>query len=278
MKIGISADSTCDIPKELIEKYDINIIPLYVNLEDEQYTEAEITHKEIYDFVSKTGVLPKTSARTVIEYKEEFEKLRKKYDALIHFSLSFEISSTGNNALQASKELENVYVIDTKQLSSGSGILVLSAVDKINEGKTITEIINELEGEADRVQSSFIINKLNYLYKGGRCSAVAVFGANLLKLKIRIQLVNGKMEATKKYMGPLKSVLPKYVDDIIKEKPPVLKRCFVTSSSEMEDVKPEIIEKVKGLGFKEVIPMQAGATICSHCGPETIGILYLTQP
>ena len=278
MKIGISADSTCDIPKDLIEKYDINIIPLYVNLEDEQYTEAEITHKEIYDFVSKTGVLPKTSARTVIEYKEEFEKLRKKYDALIHFSLSFEISSTGNNALQASKELENVYVIDTKQLSSGSGILVLSAVDKINEGKTITEIINELEGEADRVQSSFIINKLNYLYKGGRCSAVAVFGANLLKLKIRIQLVNGKMEATKKYMGPLKSVLPKYVDDIIKEKPPVLKRCFVTSSSEMEDVKPEIIEKVKGLGFKEVIPMQAGATICSHCGPETIGILYLTQP
>ena len=278
MKIGISADSTCDIPKDIIEKYDINIIPLYVNLEDEQYTEAEITHSEIYDFVAKTGVLPKTSARTVIDYKEEFEKLRKKYDAVIHFSLSFEISSTGNNALQASKELENVYVIDTKQLSSGSGILVLSAVDKIYEGKTLTEIINELEGEADRVQSSFIINKLNYLYKGGRCSAVAVFGANLLKLKIRIQLINGKMEATKKYMGPLKSVLPKYVDDIIKEKPPVLKRCFVTSSSEMEDVKPDIIEKVKNLGFEEVIPMQAGATICSHCGPETIGILYLSQP
>lgn len=278
MKIGISADSTCDLPKELIEKYDINIVPLYVNLGDDQYTEADITYKEIYDFVDKTGVLPKTSARTPEDYKEVFSKLREKYDAVIHFSLSFEISSTGTNAVQAAKELENVYVIDTKQLSSGSGILILSAIDKINANKPLSDILSECESEANRVQSSFIINKLNYLYKGGRCSAVAVFGANLLKLKIRIQLINGKMEATKKYMGPLKSVLPKYVDDIIKENPPVKTRCFVTSSSPMEGLKEEIVEKVKALGFKEVYPMQAGATICSHCGPETIGILYLREP
>ena len=207
-----------------------------------------------------------------------FSKLREKYDAVIHFSLSFEISSTGTNALQASKELENVYVIDTKQLSSGSGVLILSAIDKINAGKPLSEILTECENEANRVQSSFIISKLNYLYKGGRCSAVAMFGANLLKLKIRIQLINGKMEATKKYMGPLKNVLPKYVDDIIKEKPPIMKRCFVTSSSPMEGIKEEIIKKVKALGFEEVYSMQAGATICSHCGPETIGILYLSEP
>ncbi len=278
MKIGISADSTCDLPKELIEKYDITIVPLYVNLGEDQYTEAEITYKEIYDFVDKTDVLPKTSARNVEEYKEIFSKLREKYDAVIHFSLSFEISSTGTNALQASKELENVYVIDTKQLSSGSGVLILSAIDKINAGKPLSEILTECENEANRVQSSFIISKLNYLYKGGRCSAVAMFGANLLKLKIRIQLINGKMEATKKYMGPLKNVLPKYVDDIIKEKPPIMKRCFVTSSSPMEGIKEEIIKKVKALGFEEVYSMQAGATICSHCGPETIGILYLSEP
>lgn len=278
MKIGISADSTCDLPKELIEKYDITIVPLYVNLGEDQYTEAEITYKEIYDFVDKTDVLPKTSARNVEEYKEIFSKLREKYDAVIHFSLSFEISSTGTNALQASKELENVYVIDTKQLSSGSGVLILSAIDKINAGKPLSEILAECENEANRVQSSFIISKLNYLYKGGRCSAVAMFGANLLKLKIRIQLINGKMEATKKYMGPLKNVLPKYVDDIIKEKPPIMKRCFVTSSSPMEGIKEEIIKKVKALGFEEVYSMQAGATICSHCGPETIGILYLSEP
>ena len=278
MKIGISADSTCDLPKELIEKYDITIVPLYVNLGEDQYTEAEITYKEIYDFVDKTDVLPKTSARNVEEYKEIFSKLREKYDAVIHFSLSFEISSTGTNALQASKELENVYVIDTKQLSSGSGVLILSAIDKINAGKPLSEILTECENEANRVQSSFIISKLNYLYKGGRCSAVAMFGANLLKLKIRIQLINGKMEATKKYMGPLKNVLPKYVDDIIKEKPPIMKRCFVTSSSPMEGIKEEIIKKVKALGFEEVYSIQAGATICSHCGPETIGILYLSEP
>lgn len=278
MKIGISADSTCDLPKELIEKYDINIVPLYVNLGDDQYTEADITYKEIYDFVDKTGVLPKTSAKTVLDYTEVFTKMKKKYDAVIHFSLSFEISSTGSNAVQAAKELENVYVVDTKQLSSGSGILILSAIDKINAGKPISEILSECESEANRVQSSFIINKLNYLYKGGRCSAIAVFGANLLKLKIRIQLINGKMEATKKYMGPLKNVLPKYVDDIIKEKPPIKTRCFVTSSSPMEGIKEEVIEKVKSLGFSEVYSMQAGATICSHCGPETIGILYLSEP
>ena len=275
MKIGISADSTCDIPKEYIEKYDINIIPLKVNLGDDEYTEADISYLKIYEFVDKTGQLPKTAAVSQVEYEEYFTKLKEKYDAVIHFSLGHKISCTGENAEKASKEVKDVYVIDTKSLSSGSGILVLSCADKIAQGLDVNKIISEIKEEAERVQASFIINKLNYLYKGGRCSAISMFGANLLKLKIRISLVNGKMEPTKKYRGNLKDVLPKYVDEIIEEKPPLLKRCFVTSSSPMEEIKPSIIEKVKALGFEEVIPSQAGATICCHCGPETIGILYL---
>lgn len=277
MKIGISADSTCDIPKEYLKKYDINIMPLKVNLGDDEFTEADIDYVKIYNFVDKTGQLPKTAAVSQMDYEDFFAQLRKKYDAVIHFSLGQKISCTGENAEKASKNFEDVYVIDTKSLSSGSGILVLSCADKIAHGLDVGKIISELKEEANRVQSSFIINKLNYLYKGGRCSAVSVFGANLLKLKIRIQLIDGKMEPTKKYRGNLKEVLPKYVDEILQEKPPVLKRCFVTSSSPMEDLKPSIVEKVKALGFDEVIPTQAGATICSHCGPDTIGILYLSK-
>lgn len=277
MKIGISADSTCDIPSDLLKKYDINISYLKINLGDDEFTEKEVNHEKIYDFVAKTGILPKTSAVSTYEYQEYFTELRKKYDAVIHFSLSSELSSTHNNAVLAAKEVQGVYVIDTRQLSSGSGILVLSCADKIAEGKSLTDILSECESEANRIQSSFIVAKLNYLYKGGRCSAIAMFGANLLKLKIRIQLVNGKMVPTKKYMGKLSDVLPKYVNDMIKENPPVYDRCFVTSSSPMEGLKENVVEMVKKLGFKEVIPTQAGATICSHCGPETLGILYLKQ-
>ena len=274
MKIGISADSTCDLPKELIEKYDINIIPIYINLGDNQYTEAEIDFNDVFSYVDETKVLPKTAALSQYDYEEHFKKLREKYDAVIHFALSFEISSTGNNATMAAKEIPNVYVIDTKQLSSGSGALVLSCADKIKEGKLLSDIITECENEANRVQSSFIISKLNYLHKGGRCSSIALFGANLLQLKIRVELVNGKMEAGKKYSGKLDTVLLKYADDLLTEYPPILKRCFIAHSSPMDEIVQKLVEKLKSYGFEEVIPVQAGATICCHCGPGTLGILY----
>lgn len=278
MKIAITADGTCDIPKELAEKYNITLTPIAVIMGDKEYLEGvNIVPQDIYDFVEKNKSLPKTSAKSSVEYKEVFERLRKDFDAVIHFALSFGVSSTGNNALQAAKELENVYVIDTKSLSSGSGLLVLSCAEKIKKGLPLEKILEEIRQEVERVQASFLINKLDYLKKGGRCSAIALFGANLLGIKIKVELVDGKMQPAKKYVGKFPVCLSKYLLDIIKENPPELTRVFVTGSSAMPGIRENLIKEVKALGFKEVIDMQAGATICCHCGPETIGVLYMKK-
>lgn len=276
MKIAVSADSTCDIPQEYKDRENVFIMPIAIILGEEETVEGKVDYKDLYAYVDKTGVLPKTAARSSYDYLEHFKAIKKDFDAVIHISLSSEISSSYQNALSASKEIDNVFVVDSRSLSSGSGLLVLSALDKIAEEKLITQILSELNEEVGRVQASFIISKLNYLHKGGRCSSIAMFGANLLKLKIRIQLKLGKMQATKKYMGKLGDVLIKYVDEMVKENEPDLKRVFVTSSSPMEE-KPRVVERCKELGFEEVIEMQAGATICSHCGPGTLGILYISK-
>ena len=278
MKIAITADDTCDIPRSLAKEHKITLIPIVVIMGDKEYMDGiNIVPQDIYDFVEKNKSLPKTSAKSSIEYKEIFENLRKEYDAVIHFALSFGVSSTGNNALQASKELDNVFVIDTKSLSSGSGLLVLSCVEKVKKGLPLETILQEINQEVDKVQASFLINKLNYLKKGGRCSAVALFGANLLGIKIKVELIDGKMQPTKKYVGKFSICLSKYLADTIKENPPKLNRVFVTGSSAMTGIRENLIKEVKALGFKEVIDMQAGSTICSHCGPETIGVLYMKK-
>lgn len=278
MKIAITADDTCDIPRNLAKEHKITLIPIVVIMGDKEYMDGiNIVPQDIYDFVEKNKSLPKTSAKSSIEYKEIFENLRKEYDAVIHFALSFGVSSTGNNALQASKELDNVFVIDTKSLSSGSGLLVLSCVEKVKKGLPLETILQEINQEVDKVQASFLINKLNYLKKGGRCSAVALFGANLLGIKIKVELIDGKMQPTKKYVGKFSICLSKYLADTIKENPPKLNRVFVTCSSAMTGIRENLIKEVKALGFKEVIDMQAGSTICSHCGPETIGVLYMKK-
>ena len=273
MKIVITSDNTCDIPPELIKKHDIKIIAIPVIMGDEEYRD-NINGEKIFDYVAKTGTLPKTAALSEYDYKEFFEKHLKKADAIIHFALSFGISATGPNAQKAAESLENVYVIDTKALSSGSGLLVLSAVDKIQEGKEAIQIVEELKAEAENIQTSFLINKLDYLKKGGRCSSVAAFGANLLGLKIMIDMVDGKLQAGKKYMGKMEIALSKYLKDLIKEKPPIYNRVFVTSSSPMPGIKEALVVEVKALGFKEVLTADACSTICSHCGPDTIGVLY----
>lgn len=278
MKIAITADSTCDIPKYLIEENNITIIPLRVITGEEEHKEGEITSSELYNYVAENKILPKTSAISDFEYKEVFSKLREEYDAVIHFALSYEISSTGSNAERASKELENVYVIDTRSLSSGSGLLVLSCADKIKAGKPIEIILEEIKEEVNKVQASFLINKLDYLKKGGRCSAVTYMAASLLKLKVHIMLEDGKMIKGGVYTGKYDACLTKYLKDTMEKFPPNFEgRVFVTSSSPMEGIREKFSEEVKATGFKDVIIMDAGATICSHCGPETIGVLYMTK-
>lgn len=276
MKIGISADSTCDLSPELLKKYDVTLMPMIITLDDKEHQDGiDINQDQLFEFIEKTGRLPKTSARSTYEYAEHFEKLLEKYDHIIHFSISFKISSTGNNARLASEQIgaDKVTVIDTKSLSTGSGLLIASCADKIHQEKDVKTIKTELLEEAEKVQASFLIDTLKNLHKGGRCSTLALLGANLLKIKPRICLVDGEMKVTKKYMGGIENCLLKYVDDILKECPPNKKRVFITYSSFMP-VANQIEQKLKEFGFEEIIQTFAGSTVCVHCGKKTLGILY----
>ena len=278
MKISVTADSTCDIPQEIREKNNIEIIPFGVMLGEElRHDGVDVVPQDLYDYADKTKELPKTSAINEVEYEELFERKLKQCDVLIHFCLSSEISSAYSNAKRAAEKFDNVYVIDTRSLSSGSGLLVLSCIDKINEGKDLETILSEINEEIPKVQASFLIDTLKYLHKGGRCSGVAKLAATLLFLKPRISLVDGKMEVTKKYMGGISGCLVKYCKDMLDEVKPNKKRVFVTYSSPVDPAREIIVQKLKDEGFEEIIECSACSTICTHCGPKTLGVLYIAQ-
>ena len=281
MKIIVTTDSTSDISKEFQKKYEISVMPLIVNLREEEFLDGEnITNKEIFEFVEKQNVLPKTAARSPEQYKEFFENAMKKFgaDRVIHISLSNEISSSYQNAKIASMDDERIAVIDSRSLSSGSGLLALSAVDKINEGKTFEETVKLISEEVEKVQASFILNDLKYLYKGGRCSALSVFGANILRIKPKIKLSEGKMGVDKKYMGKLDTVIDKYVDDLLNDNPnPVKKRVYVTYTTSTDEINKSIKEKLEAKGFEEIIFNDAGSTIASHCGKNCLGVLFINN-
>lgn len=280
MKIIVTTDSTSDLPKELVERYNIGVMPLNVNLGDDTFEDGiDIGPEKIFNYVDKTGNLPKTGARSALAYQEFFEKQMKDLNAnaLIHISLSSELSSSHENALMASQELQNVKVLDSMSLSTGCALLVLSAIDKINEGKDLRTIYLELQEERNRVQASFVINNLKYLYKGGRCSALAMFGANVLRIKPKIKLSSGKMIVDKKYMGKYEQVLINYVKDLLKDYQNVdKKRVFITFTTKNDEINAQIEQILKDYGFEEIIQNYAGSTIASHCGRDTLGVLFIT--
>lgn len=281
MKIIVTTDSTSDISKEFQKKYEISVMPLTVNLGEDEFLDGEnITNKDIFEFVEKQNVLPKTATRSPEQYKEFFENAIKNFgaDRVIHISLSNEISSSYQNAKIASMDDERIAVIDSRSLSSGSGLLALSAVDKINEGKTFEETVKLILEEVEKVQASFILNDLKYLYKGGRCSALSVFGANILRIKPKIKLSEGKMGVDKKYMGKLDAVIDKYVDDLLNDNPnPVKKRVYVTYTTSTDEINKSIKEKLEAKGFEEIIFNDAGSTIASHCGKNCLGVLFINN-
>lgn len=279
MRYIITADSTCDLSEELIKKYNIKIMPIIITMNDKEYQDGiDINQEKLYSFIETSGELPKTSARSSYEYTEFFENLLGEYDHIFHFSLSYKISSTGNNALIASQEIGNnkVTCFDTKSLSTGMGLSIISCAKKIKDGKSIEEITKEINEEIDKVQASFLIDTLKFLHKGGRCSGIALLGANLLKIKPRISLVDGEMKVTKKYMGAIEQSLIRYVNELLFECPPNKKRVFITYSSYMP-VADKIEKILKDFGFEDVLQTYAGSTVCTHCGPKTLGILYVKE-
>lgn len=278
MKIAISAESTVDLPQELLDKYKIYTLPFGVNMGEELVNDGPGVSNQVFEYVTKTGNLAKTSAISPEQYLEHFTKLKESYDAIIHFSLSSQLSCAYNNACLMAKEMENVYVVDTKTLSTGIALLAIYATELVEKGKSAEQIYNIMLEKRESVQASFVVEKLNFLYKGGRCSALSLLGANILKIKPQISLKNGKLVVAKKLIGNMSKVLNKYCDELFIDNPnPDLSRVFITSSSEMPEVTAELKKKLLDKGFKVVYETLAGGTISCHCGPNTLGVLFLNK-
>lgn len=278
MKIVISAESTNDLSKELIEKYQVSVIPYEIVLKDKCFKDGEITAEEIFDFVDKENVLPKTNAINEFEYTEYFESLKKDCDAVIHICLSGEMSSSCNNAKRAAENVKNVFVVDSRNLSTGIGLLVIYARELADLGLEPSEIQKRVQERTANVQASFIVEKLNYLYKGGRCNSLALLGANLLKIRPRIVVKDGKMSSDKKYRGAMGMVISKYAKELFEEfDTPDLSQVFITYSSATPEMIKAAREVVESMGFENVYETKAGATVTSHCGANTLGILYFND-
>ena len=279
MRIKISADSTCDLPNDIIEKYDIGITPLYIIKEDVPYKDRiEISVSDIFEYVESGAGMTRSSAVNTGEYLEYFTEWLKDYDAVIHISLSNHISACNQAARLAASELDNVYVVDSLNLSTGSGHIVLDAAIMAEKNElTPIQIVNELERLIPLVDASFVIGTLKYLHKGGRCSALAALGANLLKLNPCIEVKDGKMDVGKKYRGNFDKIILQYVEDKLTDKDNIdTKRIFVTYPPGVsDDLIAKIVEKIKSLcEFDEIICCEAGCVISNHCGPTCVGILF----
>lgn len=279
-KVIIASDSTCDLSPELIERYQVKILPLGVNLGDNLYRDGvDITPDEIYVHYEKTGQLPKTSAVNIAECEEFFRQHTEDGSSMVFFTISSEMSSTCSNAKIAAEEFDDVYVVDTKNLSTGCGLLVTAAAEMAAQGRCAHEIAEHCEALANCVDASFVVDNLEFLHKGGRCSAVAAFGANLLQLKPCITVKGGKMGVGKKYRGKFPSVLQKYIAERIGDASDIdLDRIFVTHAGCDEGIVAQCVEQVKSLApFKEVLVTRAGCTISSHCGRNTLGVLFIRK-
>ena len=278
MKIAISAESTIDLSKELLQKYKIHTLPFTVLIGDEQLLDGEFDNSKIFNYVSTTKQLPKTSAVNEYQYEEYFTKLKEDCDAIIHISLSSELSSACSNARRVAEKMQNVYVVDSKSLSTGIALLAIYASKLSDSDISASDIFDLVQKRVDFVQASFVLERLNYLYKGGRCSALSLFGANLLKIRPQIILKNGKMGPHKKYRGEYTSCIKKYVDDTLAEfNNPDLSVAFVTYTTAPQEAIDYATARLKEKGFKEVYQTTAGATVTSHCGENTLGILYIND-
>ena len=278
--IVITSDSTSDLSSELRQRYNINILPLGVTLGGKVYKDGvDITPDDIYAHHDKTGELPKTTAANVDEFYNFFKKFADEGKTVIHFDISSQMSSTFNNARIAAEELQNVYVIDSANLSTGIGLLVIAAAEMVNEGLEAEEIVAKINDMVPKVDASFVIDNLEYLYKGGRCSALAAFGANMLKLKPCIEVKNGAMGVSKKYRGRYADVLKTYVSERLGDGSDIdNSRVFVTHAGCDEEVVKQVVEQVKESGiFKEVFLTRAGCTVSSHCGANTLGVLFIRK-
>ena len=280
MEIVITADSTCDLPKNIIDEQNIIIFPLSILFGENSYLDGvEIHASDIYEHVKKTGALPKTAAVPPADYYDVFKKLTDEGKAVVHISLSSAISSSHQNSLVAASEFDNVYCVDSKSLCTAMGLLVLKACDLREKNFDAKKIANRLKGMAQKLHTTFVLDSLEYLHKGGRCSGVERFGANVLGLKISIAVSpeTGKLDVSKKYRGKIEAVYKQYLNDCMNAAGRADKTRIAIANS--GGVSGDIIAYARGVaegkGFKEVIIADAGCTISSHCGPKTFAVFFM---
>ncbi len=279
-QIQITADSTCDLSPELIKQHHIQILPLYIVKGEESLKDGvEIVPQDIYDYFDKTGNVTKTAAASVEDYRNLFAPLVEQGKTVIHVNISHGFSSCYQNACLAAEEFENVYVVDSMNLSTGSGHIVLKAAELAEQGLSAKEVVDTVTALVPKVEASFVIDTLTYLHKGGRCSSVAALGANLLKLKPCIEVADGLMHVGKKFRGALLKCMEEYVTLRLKDREDIdYSRIFITHTSCPREIVDRVRQLVEQYGrFQEIIETVAGCTITSHCGPHTLGVLFLRK-
>ncbi len=279
----LCADSTCDLSPALIEEHQVHLYPFHINLDDKTYRDGiDLTTDDIVRIYNEKKILPRTAAINMQEYIDFFTPFVEDGYDVIHISLGSGISSSHQNARLAAAEFDGrVFAVNSGNLSTGSGHLVLEAAARINAGMSAAQIADELAELTAKVHASFVLDTLEFLHKGGRCSALAMMGANLLKLKpcIRVDNADGKMGVGKKYRGTLQKAIEDYIRDELEGREDIrLDKIFVTHSPTDEVYVNAAVEAVKKYqNFENIYITSAGCTITSHCGPNTLGILYMTK-
>ena len=280
MNIKILADSTCDLSADILNKHNITMIPLTVIKNDEQFRDnVTITPAEIFAHVAAGGALCSTTAVSIGEYQDFFEPFAKEYEGVVHINLGSGFSSTHQNACLAAEEFDNVIAIDSQNLSTGQGLVVLKACELAKTAQSLEEMKEKLDEFVTHVEASFLIDKLDYLVKGGRCSSAAALGANLLNLKPCIEVKNGKMVVVKKYRGNYAKCLGNYVKDRLNDREDLDQGIlFVTKTTVSDEGHTAVMDAVRTYGkFDQVYETTAGCTISCHCGPSTLGVLIVRK-
>ena len=282
-KVSIISDSTCDLSKELLEKYDITVFPLHIHLGEKEYADGiDITPEEIYQWSEETKETPKTSALSLFDAKEYIKKALEKSEEVIVFCISEQMSSCCSVMHMAAVEMEvedKVFVVDSMNLSTGIGLQILEAAELAETGMGAGEIVEKIKEIQPQVRSSFVVDSLTFLHRGGRCSGVAALAGNTLKLHPCIFVINGKMQAGKKYRGKMDKVILNYVEDLKVELLTAKKeRVFITHSGCEDSLIETIKKELEELNyFENIYVTRAGGVITSHCGPGTLGVLYIAK-
>lgn len=276
MSVKITATSTCDLPRELLERYQIDIAPLYVSFGCHTYRDGvDMAPEDIFRHVESGGELPTTAAVNIDDYLRLFGELSPKYDGVIHITIGAEFSACYQSACVAAEEFPNVYVVDSRNLTAGQGLLVLEAAEAAERGESAENIVTMLESRLDKADTTFVVDRLDYLVKGGRVPALVGMGANLLKLKPSIVLTDGKMGVGKKYRGTFEKALGDYVRDLLKKEDISLDRVFVAHSRCDPAIPTSIMSQLRAFGFREVFETVVGSTVSCHCGPNTLGVIFM---